>query len=111
MPIRFEQIESPELEHIAPQTAPSDHPENDGYDVYDDEFVNQYIDCLGNYLLLSKSHNCSASNNSFEVKREDYRYLEQQREIQRLTADSHIWDREQIAKRKESLIEFVLANL
>lgn len=111
MPIHFEQIESPELEHIAPQTAPSDHPENDGYDVYDDEFVNQYIDCLGNYLFLSKSHNCSASNNSFEVKREDYRYLEQQREIQRLTADSHIWNREQIAKRKESLIEFVLANL
>lgn len=42
-PIRFDSIKSPELEHIAPQT---ENPEK-GYDSYDEEFVNQYINCLG----------------------------------------------------------------
>ncbi len=110
-PVRYEQIEHPELEHIAPQTPTSDHPENDGYDIYDDEFVNQYVDCLGNYLLLSKSHNCSASNSCFKTKREDYTYLQQQLEIRRLTEVDEKWDRKQILKRKENLIDFVLNNL
>uniref|UniRef100_UPI0040472E7D DUF262 domain-containing protein n=1 Tax=Flavobacterium sp. TaxID=239 RepID=UPI0040472E7D len=48
-PTRFDKITSPELEHIAPQT---ENPET-GYDIYDEEFINQHINCLGNYLLLS----------------------------------------------------------
>lgn len=110
-PIRYDEIELPELEHIAPRTPTSDHPENDGYDIYDEEFRNQYLNCIGNFLLISKSHNCSIGNETFDEKREDYKYLEQQREIQELTKDKpHIWNRVKIDKRKEDLIKFVLEN-
>ncbi|WP_420359762.1 GmrSD restriction endonuclease domain-containing protein [Aeromonas caviae] len=48
------------LEHIAPTTEPENKPH--GYDNYDEEFRNQSLNCLGNYLLLSKSHNCAVGN-------------------------------------------------
>jgi len=69
-PVRFNQIERPELEHIAPTIEPEKKPH--GYDEYDEEFRNQYLNCLGNYLLLSKSHNASIHNDSFPVKHTDY---------------------------------------
>jgi hypothetical protein len=43
---RFERIISQELEHIAPTTEPEIKPH--GYDNYDEEFRNQYLNCLGN---------------------------------------------------------------
>lgn len=106
-PTRFDKIEKPELEHIAPQT---DNPES-GYDKYDEEFVNQYINCLGNYLLLSKSHNCSVGNKPFADKRNSYNHLEQQREIQRMTTENIQWTRELIQSRKEKIVEFIMENV
>lgn len=106
-PTRFDKIEKPELEHISPQT---DNPES-GYDKYDEEFVNQYINCLGNYLLLSKSHNCSVGNKLFADKRNSYNHLEQQREIQRMTAENIQWTRELIQSRKEKIVEFIMENV
>lgn len=106
-PTRFDKIEKPELEHISPQT---DNPES-GYDKYDEEFVNQYINCLGNYLLLSKSHNCSVGNKPFADKRNSYNHLEQQREIQRMTAENIQWTRELIQSRKEKIVEFIMENV
>ena len=79
-----------------------------GYDKYDDDFKNLYIDCLGNYLLLSKSHNCSIGNRPFAEKRASYTTLEQQREIQRMTEGEEIWTREHIEERKLKLIEFII---
>lgn len=107
LPTRYDKIESPELEHIAPQT---ENPEA-GYANYDEEFVNQYINCLGNYLLLSKSHNCSVGNKPFADKCNSYNHLEQQREIQKMTADNPIWTKELIQKRKNSIIKFIIENL
>lgn len=104
---RFDKIVSPELEHIAPQT---ENPET-GYDNYDEEFTNQYINCLGNYLLLSKSHNCSVGNRPFADKRDSYNHLEQQREIQKLTTENLTWTKELIQQRKDKIIEFVTENL
>lgn len=106
-PTRFEKIVSPELEHIAPQT---ENPET-GYDQYDEEFINQYIDCLGNYLLISKSHNCSIGNKPFIEKRATYTYLAQQREIQELTKDEVIWNKERIDIRHKKLVDFILQKL
>lgn len=106
-PTRFDKIEKPELEHIAPQT---ENPES-GYDSYDEEFVNQYINCLGNYLLLSKSHNCSVGNKPFADKRASYTHLEQQREIQRMTAENIQWTRELIQQRKDKIVKFVIENV
>jgi hypothetical protein len=106
-PTRFDKIEKPELEHIAPQT---ENPET-GYDSYDEEFVNQYINCLGNYLLLSKSHNCSVGNKPFADKRSSYNHLEQQREIQKMTAESATWTKELIQQRKDKIVKFIIENV
>ena len=104
---RFDKIIRPELEHIAPQT---ENPES-GYDNYDDDFKNQFIDCLGNYLLLSKSHNCSVGNRPFWEKRNSYNHLEQQREIQRMTVNSKVWTRTLIQERKDKIVDFIMKEL
>ena len=104
---RFDKIVSPELEHIAPQT---ENPEA-GYDNYDEEFVNQYINCLGNFLLLSKSHNCSVGNKPFLDKRNSYSHLAQQREIQQMTSESQTWTKENIQNRKEKIVNFITENV
>lgn len=104
-PISYNAIFQPELEHIAPTTEPTEKPH--GYDVYDDDFRNQYLNCLGNYLLLSKSHNCSVSNNIFSLKHKDYIHLAQQREIQQLIPENGTWDRNIIESRKQKIIQFI----
>lgn len=104
---RFDKIINPELEHIAPQT---ENPEA-GYSNYDEEFVNQYINCLGNYLLISKSHNGSVGNKPFVNKRDTYNHLEQQREIQNMTAENINWTKELIQIRKEKIVKFIIDNV
>lgn len=103
---RFDKIISPELEHIAPQT---ENPKA-GYDAYDEEFVNQFINCLGNYLLISKSHNCSVGNKPFAEKRASYRHLEQQREVQEMTNGDVNWTRNLIQQRKEKIITVLMGK-
>ncbi len=104
---RFDNIENPELEHIAPQT---ENPET-GYDNYDEVFVNQYINCLGNYLLLSKSHNCSVGNKPFLDKYNSYKKLAQQREIQEMAKENKIWTKELIQNRKDKITKFITENV
>ena len=107
-PTRYNQIVLPELEHIAPTTEPEKRPH--GYNDYDEEFRNQYLDCLGNYLLMSKSHNCAIGNIPFAEKRASYNHLEQQREIQALVPEEGIWSKEIIQMRKENIIAFIMDN-
>ena len=109
-PMRFDQIEYPELEHIAPTAEPQTRPH--GYDEYDEEFCKQYINCLGNYLLLSKRHNTSIHNDPFPKKHQDYEYLEQQREIKALVPNPQegLWSRELIRTRKETIVAFIMDN-
>lgn len=104
LPIRYDTILTPHLEHIAPQT---ENPES-GYCEYDEEFKNQYIDCLGNYLLLSALHNISIGNVSFEQKRETYTQLRQQQEIRDMTENDHYWDKNKIRIRKNKIFKFLL---
>lgn len=101
---RFDKIDNPELEHIAPQT---ENPQT-GYCEYDEEFRQQYIDCLGNYLLISKPHNGSISNIPFAEKCETYKELVQQREVNQLFLENGIWTKELIKNRKEKIIKFIL---
>lgn len=105
-PMRFDEIKNPELEHIAPNT------ENryKGYEEYDEEFRNKYIDCLGNYLLISKSHNCKIGNRPFKEKRESYGNLEQQREIREMTEGEEVWTREHIKRRNRNIAEFITST-
>jgi len=108
---RFDDIKNPELEHIAPQTPKDGGSIAYGYCKYDDEFRKQYIDCLGNYLLLSKSHNCSVGNKPFSEKHKTYISLAQQREIQQLVPENGKWDKKIIEKRKNKIIEFIIETL
>jgi hypothetical protein len=110
-PRRFDTIISPELEHIAPKTPTKGEPVASGYDEYDEEFVNEYIDCLGNYLLISKSHNCVIGNKPFVEKWASYDYLEQQREVQNITEDKKIWNKDKINERHRIIVKFILDNL
>lgn len=111
LPTRFDSIEKPELEHIAPQTPTKNKRVASGYCKYDEEFKKQYLDCLGNYLLISKSHNCSVGNRSFNEKRNSYEHLYQQREIQDMTKKDKKWTKDNISQRKNKIIDFVLNNL
>ena len=103
---RFDEINRPELEHIAPSTEPSLKPH--GYDEYDEEFKNESLNCLGNYLLLSKSHNCAVGNKSFKEKIETYKHNEQQREVRELGLEFGTWTRDLIQERKKRIIDAVL---
>ena len=106
--LRYDHIEKPELEHIAPTTEPEIKPH--GYDTYDDVFRNQFINCLGNYLLLTKKHNASIHNDPFPKKHQDYKWLEQQREVQKLVPDpnNNIWSRQIIQNRKDKIIDVIM---
>ncbi len=107
-PARYDSIDLPQLEHIAPTTEPEGRPH--GYDNYDDEFKNQYLNCLGNYLLISKSHNCAIGNTPFAEKRASYEDLKQHREIQDLVPENGVWSKEIIQERKEKIIAFIMDN-
>ena len=108
---RFDKITKPELEHIAPQTPTNNEPVEAGYCEYDEEFKREYIDCLGNYLLISKSHNCSVGNKPFTDKLASYSRLSQQREIRDMAMCENKWTKEMISQRKAKIISFILASV
>lgn len=102
----YSAINDPELEHIAPQTKNEDVAS--GYGKYDDVFKEKYLNCLGNYLLISKKHNGSIGNIPFSQKRESYTYLAQQREVRDMTEGNEKWGKKLIRARKEKLINFIM---
>lgn len=107
---RFDKIEMPELEHIAP-VKPRDELISTGYPEYNDDFVNNYLNCLGNFLLISKSHNGSLGNKPFEEKRKRYNELAQQREIVEMTKNKQEWTVELIKERHKKIVDFLLSVL
>ena len=104
-PLRYDDIEQPHLEHIAPQTENTE--KDNGYCAYDEDFRNRYLECLGNYLLLSGSHNISLSNGKFQTKRDRYTHLQQQLEVQRMTEQDKLWDKEKIRQRHSRIVDFL----
>ena len=103
---RFDRIENPELEHIAPTTEPERKPH--GYGSYDDEFRNHHLNCLGNYLLISKSHNCAIGNIPLAEKLDTFTHNEQQREVGCLVRENEIWGKEKIQQRKKKIIDVIM---
>ncbi len=106
-PTRYDRITSPELEHIAPTTEPE--MKSHGYDDYDDEFRNEYLNCLGNYLLLSKSHNCAVGNIPLVKKLATYTHNEQQREVKRTVPENGIWSKDLIQERKDKITSVIMS--
>lgn len=107
--MRYDQIVEPHLEHIAPQTENCEP--NNGYCTYDEEFYNEYLERLGNYLLISGHDNISLSNQSFPKKRERYTQLRQQAKVREMTISDLTWDKEKIRKRHEEIVSTLLPSL
>lgn len=109
------EIKDDEIEHISPQTPII----GGGYEVdengkYSYEFEEDYLNCLGNLVIISKSHNCSIGNCKFEKKLNTYMknpILRQQTEIKEFISgdlENPIWDRASIQRRHDKILEFAL---
>ncbi|KJK08058.1 DUF262 domain-containing protein [Pseudomonas tussilaginis] len=108
-PRRNNDIKRPELEHIAPTTEPTASPH--GYGTYDETFKSEYLNCLGNYLLVSKSHNCAVGNIPFAEKLETYLHNFQQREVAKFVGADAVWDQEAIQVRHDKIVAALMAEL
>ena len=100
------------VEHIMPQILP-EVPDT-GYDSFSGDGAESrrlsYTNQLGNYILISGSHNSSISNGMFSEKRKTYCYGYQQREIQEMTSESYHWSCADIDRRKK-IVDFVLGDM
>ena len=108
-----------QIEHISPQIPPNGEQLASGYDVdkennYSEDFKNDYLNCLGNLMLISGSHNASIGNKPFKDKLESYKQnplLNQQAEIKTLKSGDDvtpIWDMTAIDKRHVILHDFAI---
>lgn len=102
----IKEIIKPSIEHIAPEDENKDI--NSGYCDYDEEFINSYLDSIGNLLLLPQSHNSSIGNCPFEEKQNSYKNspLLHMREI----SGYDKWDKNAINKRNEKFINFIIST-
>ena len=110
-PLGFNVV-SPTIEHISPRTAPEDS-QKSGYDRYDEEFKNNFLNCLGNFLLLSKQHNCAIGNKSFADKRASYddpNALAQHREVLQMSEREKVWTKKEIGNRRTKIVKFIMSN-
>ena len=110
-------IENEQIEHISPQNPPEGEILASGYDVnqenkYNDDFLEKELNCIGNLMLISGSHNASIGNKPFEEKLKTYKsnpILKQQAEIPDfLDAYSKVWKTEHIERRKNAILRFAI---
>lgn len=108
-----------QIEHISPQTPPNGEALASGYDVdennhYTEQFLRTELNCLGNLILISGSHNASIKNSPFMDKLASYndvRLLNQQTEIQSFVdTDSPEWKTSHIEKRKDKILAFAVTR-
>lgn len=109
-------IENEQIEHLSPQTEPNEAIAA-GYDVdenntYSDDFRENYLNSLGNLMLISGSHNASIGNKPFVDKLNSYMnnpLLNQQAEIKAfLDEGKNEWKMSQIQKRKDKILNFAI---
>ena len=108
------EIENEQIEHISPQTEPSEVIAA-GYDVdennsYSEAFREKYLNCIGNLMLISGSHNASIGNKAFPEKLNSYianPLLNQQAEIKDFVdLDKIEWKSAEIQKRMDAILKF-----
>lgn len=113
-------LEREQIEHISPQTPPSGEAIESGYEVdpitnmYTEDFKKGYLNCLGNLMLISGSHNASIGNRPFKEKLDSYNknpLLNQQGEIKTFaegTPDLPEWNKAAIDKRHAAIHSFAM---
>ncbi|PHO09591.1 hypothetical protein CPG37_08810 [Malaciobacter canalis] len=111
-------IENEQIEHISPRQPNNGVIEN-GYDIdenseYDEEFHTEYLNCIGNLMLISGSHNASIGNKPFNEKLNSYNknpLLNQQAEIKSFAKEEDgkpVWKKESIDERHKKIVDFGL---
>ncbi len=113
--IYSEVISNESIEHIAPQTQSA--PTENGYGVYENEespkdgiVSGEWMNSIGNLMLMSKSQNSSLGNRPFSKKLKVYgsdNLLNQQKEIVEFVSDEEnpVWDKTCIEKRYRKIIQ------
>ena len=108
-------ISNESIEHIAPQTQPN--PLENGYGVYEDNenpsegiVSGEWLNCVGNLMLMAGSQNSSLGNRSFLQKLQVYgkdNLLNQQKEVIEFVADKDnpVWDKTSIEKRFNKIVQ------
>ncbi len=102
------EFDAKSVEHVLPQ-----NPSAKGYwaDKHNLSEIDQYVNTLGNLVLLSKSKNSSASNYDFPIKKEKYlktRVSDYPRSLQVLGYDD--WLRETIEERTKQAQQLILQD-
>lgn len=109
-------ISNESIEHIAPQTPTNGEPVANGYGDYDNSkepgngiVSGEWMNSLGNLMLISQRHNSSIGNKPFPQKLESYgkdNLLNQQKEILTFIEKTHpVWDVTAIEKRFNKIVE------
>ena len=112
-------LENEQIEHISPQTPTNGEPVSTGYDLneeneYSEEFIAKHLNCLGNLMLISASHNASIGNKPFKAKLTSYKsnpLLNQQAEIKDFASkenDTVFWKTDSIEDRQKKIADFAL---
>lgn len=102
-------LEREQIEHISPRK-PDKECLATGYDSpYNDDFEENFLNCLGNLMLISGSHNASIGNNPFKEKINSYKnnpLLNQQAEIKDFCTQEEKWGKDEITTRKKKILDF-----
>lgn len=96
------------IEHVLPQTPKAG---SDWEKMHDMKEIKDYVNTIGNLVLLSKGKNSAAKNYDFKAKKDKYlksRVTDYPRSVQVLGYD--VWDKDTISKRTQEVKNTILAN-
>jgi uncharacterized protein with ParB-like and HNH nuclease domain len=111
-------IHQEQIEHISPQTTDKEGIAS-GYEVnsqkeYSEEFIEDWLNSVGNLMIISGSHNASIGNKPFANKLKSYisnPLLRQQAEIACFASEKWkkpYWDSVAIEKRHNKIMDFAI---
>jgi len=110
-------VSNESIEHIAPQTETTGGSVAAGYGTYSDSTdpkegieSGEWLNCLGNLMLISQRHNSSIGNKPFQTKLASYgkdNLLAQQKEVVEFVSDPQqpVWNVSAISKRQKKIVE------
>lgn len=94
-----------EVEHILPKTW-----QNTNFDEWNETSHSQYLEQIGNKILLNKLTNIKCANNFFSLKQEKYKENHNSQEVKELgNREDKIWSKVDIESRNKA-IEQALKN-
>lgn len=94
-----------EVEHILPKTW-----QNTNFDEWNETSHSQYLEQIGNKILLNKLTNIKCANNFFSLKQEKYKENHNSQEVKELgNREDKIWSKADIESRNKA-IEQALKN-